>query len=141
MFNLGYMYERGLGLPRDLHLAKRYYDLALEAAPEAWLPVQLARLQLWLMTALEDILSDKISDGSALATEANKVATEASALPNNKPNQPPLASDTHAPSAAPELLKRAQALYIKYEDAVLAVLLLLLVCVAVRRGGDLGGAR
>ena len=25
MFNLGYMYEQGLGMKQDIHLAKRYY--------------------------------------------------------------------------------------------------------------------
>jgi SEL1 protein len=27
MFNLGLMHEHGIGLPKDLHLAKRYYDM------------------------------------------------------------------------------------------------------------------
>ncbi|KAI6683515.1 hypothetical protein NL676_029428 [Syzygium grande] len=39
MFNLGYMHEHGQGLPFDLHLAKRYYDQALENDPAAKLPV------------------------------------------------------------------------------------------------------
>ncbi|KAK1583235.1 hypothetical protein Q3G72_022040 [Acer saccharum] len=30
MFNLGYIHEHGQGLPLDLHLAKRYYDQAVE---------------------------------------------------------------------------------------------------------------
>ncbi|KAK3036989.1 hypothetical protein RJ639_029978 [Escallonia herrerae] len=41
MFNLGYMHEHGQGLPLDLHLAKRYYDQALEIDPAAKLrPLQ-----------------------------------------------------------------------------------------------------
>lgn len=48
MFNLGYMHEHGLGLPFDLHLAKRYYDQALELDPAAKLPVKLALASLWL---------------------------------------------------------------------------------------------
>lgn len=32
----------GLGLPRDLHLAKRYYDMALETEPDSYLAVYLA---------------------------------------------------------------------------------------------------
>src|SRR5688500_15309749 len=32
-FNLGYMYEYGQGLPKDLHLAKRYYDATVERNP------------------------------------------------------------------------------------------------------------
>jgi len=50
MFNLGYMYEHGLGLDSnqpDLHLAKRSYDLALEFDPEAILPVKAAIVKLY----------------------------------------------------------------------------------------------
>lgn len=48
MFNLGYMHEHGQGLPLDLHLAKRYYDQALEIDPAAKLPVTLALTGLWI---------------------------------------------------------------------------------------------
>eukprot|EP00252_Welwitschia_mirabilis_P001496 TRINITY_DN1135_c0_g1_i1.p1 TRINITY_DN1135_c0_g1~~TRINITY_DN1135_c0_g1_i1.p1 ORF type:complete len:678 (+),score=132.79 TRINITY_DN1135_c0_g1_i1:342-2375(+) len=48
MFNLGYMHEHGEGLPYDLHLAKRYYDQALETDPAAVLPVKFALLSVWL---------------------------------------------------------------------------------------------
>lgn len=48
MFNLGYMHEHGQGLPFDLHLAKRYYDQALELDPAAKLPVTLALASLWV---------------------------------------------------------------------------------------------
>ncbi|KAJ7526127.1 hypothetical protein O6H91_17G083700 [Diphasiastrum complanatum] len=48
MFNLGYMHERGFGLPLDFHLAKRYYDQARETDSAAALPVSLALMSLWL---------------------------------------------------------------------------------------------
>ncbi|KAK9925743.1 hypothetical protein M0R45_023009 [Rubus argutus] len=48
MFNLGYMHEHGQGLPLDLHLAKRYYDQALEIDQAAKLPVTLALTSLWI---------------------------------------------------------------------------------------------
>ncbi len=48
LFNLGLMHEFGAGLPRDLHLAKRHYDRALEARPDARVPVQLALASLAL---------------------------------------------------------------------------------------------
>lgn len=48
MFNLGYMHEHGQGLPFDLHLAKRYYDQALDVDPAAKLPVMLALTSLWI---------------------------------------------------------------------------------------------
>ncbi|KAG8624473.1 hypothetical protein KVT40_007540 [Elsinoe batatas] len=42
MWNLGWMHERGVGVEKDYHLAKRYYDLALETNGEAYLPVKLS---------------------------------------------------------------------------------------------------
>lgn len=48
MFNLGYMHEHGQGRPLDLHLAKRYYDQALEIDAAAKLPVMLALASLWI---------------------------------------------------------------------------------------------
>lgn len=48
MFNLGYMYEHGLGLPFDPHLAKRYYDQAADVDPAAKLPVAFALASLWI---------------------------------------------------------------------------------------------
>ena len=49
MFNLGYMHEHGEGLPFDLHLAKRYYDQALETDRAAKFPVMLALLSVWIL--------------------------------------------------------------------------------------------
>ncbi|GAB2292583.1 ERAD-associated E3 ubiquitin-protein ligase component hrd3a [Dionaea muscipula] len=54
MFNLGYMHEHGQGLPYDLHLAKRYYDQALEIDPAAKLAVKLALASLWLRKNFAD---------------------------------------------------------------------------------------
>ncbi|CAD5317106.1 unnamed protein product [Arabidopsis thaliana] len=48
MFNLGYMHEHGEGLPFDLHLAKRYYDQALQSDAAAKLPVTLALASVWV---------------------------------------------------------------------------------------------
>ena len=48
-FNLAYMHEQGLGLKRDLHLAKRYYDLADKSSIDAHVPVALARIKLQLL--------------------------------------------------------------------------------------------
>ncbi|KAK9818102.1 hypothetical protein WJX72_007209 [[Myrmecia] bisecta] len=48
LFNLGFMHEFGAGLPRDLHLAKRFYDKALEAQPDAVVPVRVALVLLRL---------------------------------------------------------------------------------------------
>ncbi|KDQ55097.1 hypothetical protein JAAARDRAFT_195973 [Jaapia argillacea MUCL 33604] len=47
MWNLGWMYENGVGVPQDFHLAKRYYDLALETNSEAYLPVLISLVKLY----------------------------------------------------------------------------------------------
>lgn len=51
MWNLGWMHENGVGMEQDFHLAKRYYDQALETNTEAQFPVKLAlgklRLRSW----------------------------------------------------------------------------------------------
>lgn len=53
MFNLGYMHERGLGLAKDRHLAKRCYDLAADASPDARIPVALALIKLSFLFGLD----------------------------------------------------------------------------------------
>ncbi|KEZ42377.1 Ubiquitin-protein ligase sel1 [Scedosporium apiospermum] len=51
LYNLGWMHENGVGLTQDYHLAKRYYDQALEVNQEAYLPVTLSLLKLRLRSA------------------------------------------------------------------------------------------
>ncbi|GJQ13361.1 hypothetical protein GpartN1_g5152.t1 [Galdieria partita] len=41
-FNLGFMYFKGIGLARDFHLAKRYYDISVNLYPEGMIPVKIA---------------------------------------------------------------------------------------------------
>jgi len=53
MFNLGSMHETGVGLPKDLHLAKRYYDMVLTTDPHAWAPAKMALWRLALRVAIE----------------------------------------------------------------------------------------
>ncbi len=53
VFNLAYMHEKGLGLRRDIHLAKRFYDLAAEASTDAYIPVSLALIKLSFLFYLE----------------------------------------------------------------------------------------
>ncbi|KAF7298072.1 Ubiquitin-protein ligase [Mycena chlorophos] len=47
MWNLGWMYENGIGVPQDFHLAKRHYDMALETNAEASFPVYLSLMKLY----------------------------------------------------------------------------------------------
>lgn len=51
LYNLGWMHENGVGLVQDFHLAKRYYDQALETNDEAYLPVTLSLLKLRMRSA------------------------------------------------------------------------------------------
>ncbi|XP_034084591.1 protein sel-1 homolog 1 isoform X2 [Gymnodraco acuticeps] len=53
MFNLGYMHEKGLGIKQDIHLAKRFYDMAAEASPDAQVPVFMALCKLGLVYTLQ----------------------------------------------------------------------------------------
>ncbi|OCF76752.1 hypothetical protein I204_02453 [Kwoniella mangroviensis CBS 8886] len=54
-WNLGWMYENGHGVPRDWHLAKRFYDLAGETSSEAYLPVMLSVIKLYAKSWWIDI--------------------------------------------------------------------------------------
>ncbi|KAF2259543.1 HCP-like protein [Lojkania enalia] len=61
MWNLGWMHENGIGIEQDYHLAKRYYDQALETNPrEAYLPVLLALYKLRFRSWWNDITHGKI---------------------------------------------------------------------------------
>lgn len=55
MFNLAYMHEQGLGMKKDWHLAKRFYDLASETSVDAKVPVALATLKLSFMFKVESM--------------------------------------------------------------------------------------
>ncbi|KAK6522659.1 ERAD-associated protein [Arthrobotrys megalospora] len=46
LWNLGWMHENGIGVEQDYHLAKRYYDQALETNTEAYLPVTMSLMKL-----------------------------------------------------------------------------------------------
>ncbi|KAJ5361772.1 Tetratricopeptide-like helical [Penicillium brevicompactum] len=45
-WNLGWMHANGVAVDQDFHMAKRYYDLALDLSPEAYLPVKMSLLKL-----------------------------------------------------------------------------------------------
>lgn len=47
-WNLGWMYENGIGVTKDFHLAKRAYDQALLIDPSAYLPVKLSLLKMYV---------------------------------------------------------------------------------------------
>ncbi|RGB40885.1 hypothetical protein C1646_636746 [Rhizophagus diaphanus] len=47
MWNLGWMHENGIGVAKDFHLAKRWYDQSLSTNPDAYLPVTLSLIKLY----------------------------------------------------------------------------------------------
>ncbi|XP_018494082.1 protein sel-1 homolog 1 [Galendromus occidentalis] len=53
MFNLGYMHEQGYGMSKDIHLAKRYYDLAAATSSEAQVPVMFALMKMAIIYGFE----------------------------------------------------------------------------------------
>lgn len=56
MWNLGWMYENGAGVPQDFHLAKRHYDSALDTNSEAYVPVVLSLAKLHMKSLWHAIL-------------------------------------------------------------------------------------
>ncbi|TVY84737.1 Protein sel-1-like protein [Lachnellula suecica] len=61
LYNLGWMHENGVGLDQDFHLAKRYYDHALETNDEAYLPVTLSLLKLRLRSAWNTLTHGRVN--------------------------------------------------------------------------------
>lgn len=56
MFNLGWMHEYGVGIPQDLHLAKRYYDMSMETSADAVWPVIPCLICLWTRLYFLDLV-------------------------------------------------------------------------------------
>lgn len=64
-WNLGWMYENGIGVARqDFHLAKRYYDTAVETNVEAYLPVTLSLIKLHIRAAWAAIFRSESSQSA-----------------------------------------------------------------------------
>ena len=53
MFNLAYMHELGHGMKQDIHLAKRFYDMAADTSTDAKVPVALALAKLSFVFAFK----------------------------------------------------------------------------------------
>lgn len=54
IWNLGYMYEYGLGVPMDYHLAKRYYDQLLDTKPKLFIAASLSILKLQIKSVWKE---------------------------------------------------------------------------------------
>ena len=61
MWNLGWMHENGVGIEQDFHLAKRFYDQALETNAEAYLPVKLSLAKLRLRSWWNGVSGGKVN--------------------------------------------------------------------------------
>lgn len=61
MWNLGWMHENGVGIEQDFHLAKRFYDQALETNTEAYLPVKLSLARLHLRSWWNGVSGGKVN--------------------------------------------------------------------------------
>ncbi|KAI7866666.1 hypothetical protein BDF14DRAFT_1727995 [Spinellus fusiger] len=72
MWNLGWMYENGIGVSKDFHLAKRSYDNALATNPDAYLPVKLSLSKLYLRYYWEWLTGEDVGEG---LQEASKEST------------------------------------------------------------------
>lgn len=72
-WNLGWMYENGLGVPQDWHLAKRFYDLCKQTNAEAHLPVTLSLLKLHLRSWWSSFLGGKQEHLAWFATPTQRL--------------------------------------------------------------------
>jgi SEL1 protein len=73
LYNLAWMHENGVGLNQDFHLAKRYYDLALETNEEAYLPVTLSLFKLRLRSAWNSLTHGKVN---SIQDEPGEITTK-----------------------------------------------------------------
>lgn len=60
MFNLGYMHQHGIGLPKDLHLAKRFYDMSLQTDPDSYIAVYICLILLAFQFLYTGVYSDSL---------------------------------------------------------------------------------
>ncbi|KAN0062780.1 ERAD-associated protein [Thecaphora frezii] len=79
-WNMGWLYETGLGVARrDFHLAKRYYDMAVDVNDEAYLPVMLSLIKLHVRALWAAVWRNEASDSavSLFSSYATSAATDA----------------------------------------------------------------
>lgn len=78
-WNLGWMYENGIGIQQDFHLAKRHYTNALLTNSEAWLPVTLSLIKLRIRSLYKSIMN-----GTALNSSNKPEQENASIIDKSK---------------------------------------------------------
>jgi SEL1 protein len=72
-WNLGWMHENGVAVEQDFHIAKRYYDLALETNQEAYLPVKLSLIKLRIRDFWDRITNGNVNPIQDEAGECNNL--------------------------------------------------------------------
>lgn len=75
-WNLGWMYENGLGVAQDYHLAKRFYDLCGETDSEAYLPVLLSLIKLHIRSWWTSLIGGKEARLALFADDNGRQAGE-----------------------------------------------------------------
>jgi SEL1 protein len=75
LWDLGWMHENGVAVEQDYHMAKRYYDLALEMNSEAYLPVKLALIKLRARSYWNTLTRGKVNSIQAESVDAKKSRT------------------------------------------------------------------
>ncbi|CAF0981859.1 unnamed protein product [Adineta ricciae] len=111
MFNLAYMHEKGLGLKKDIHLAKRFYDMAAETSVEAHLPVNIVLFKLHFQLLREKIYAKFFS----FSSESTATNTQSGTSSSTSSQPPPIVTadeDHHSSSTTPSELDSSWDLYL-----------------------------
>jgi tetratricopeptide (TPR) repeat protein len=130
MFNLGFMYQFGIGLDQDFHLAKRYYDMSLEAEENAYYPSTLAVYSMyvhrWIIRNFGTWLGIDPSIGME-PISADSTGSGASSKGASNPHGGKAAPSSGSPSYVPSWMKPIVDEFqraISLEDALLEDILL-----------------
>ncbi|GAA96960.1 uncharacterized protein L969DRAFT_96851 [Mixia osmundae IAM 14324] len=70
MHNLGWLHENGIGVEKDFHLAKRYYDLSFETNAQGYLPATLSLLRLYVRSLYHMLSGSSTHSLSLFAPDA-----------------------------------------------------------------------
>ena len=93
MYNVGYMYEHGLGFAKDLHLAKRYYDLSLVTDPNGYVPVKIALARLWVEINWDELIVPTLVDYGILPPSYMSATSKAPKEPDQTPHKENIKSE------------------------------------------------
>ncbi|DBA05100.1 TPA: hypothetical protein N0F65_000788 [Lagenidium giganteum] len=104
MFNLGLMYEHGVGVHQDFHLAKRFFDKAKDTHADAFVPATLAlwKLKMHMLWTQTKRMWDEFTGKIEPTSPASAGATPASSSPSPSPTSPSPASSTSSGSQKKE---------------------------------------